>query len=66
MYVYSFLAKDTDYEHPMKAQIKDIWKIGLMWQAKYASAVPKKFAIGIEFSAVQWRQFPLWTSVVRG
>jgi hypothetical protein len=26
----------------------------------------KKFGIGIEFSAVQWRLFPLWTSVVCG
>ena len=25
-----------------------------------------KFGIGIEFSAVQWRLFPLWVSVVRG
>ena len=25
-----------------------------------------KFGIGIEFSAVQWRLFPLWASVVRG
>ena len=30
---------------------------------KNASA--KQFGIGIEFSAVQWRQFPLWASVVR-
>ena len=39
----------TDYGHPMKAQIKDIWKIGLMWQTKYASAVPKNLGVGVNF-----------------
>ena len=39
----------TDYGHPMKAQIKDIWKIAPMWQTKYASAVPKNLAVGVDF-----------------
>ena len=48
--------------------IIDIWKIGPLWLTKYVSAVPKNlgFEIRIEFSAVQWRLFPLWVSVVRG
>ena len=37
-----------------------------MWQTKYASTIPKKFGSGSEFSAVQWRLFLLWASVVRG
>ena len=26
----------TDYGHPMKAYIEEIWKFGPMWQTKYA------------------------------
>ena len=36
-----------------------------MWQTKYASAVPKKFGVGIEFLFVKLRLFTLWVSVVR-
>jgi hypothetical protein len=35
----------TDYGHPMKAKIKNILKIGPMWQTKYASAVPKNLGL---------------------
>ena len=35
-----------------------------MWQTKYASAVPINLGLGFD-SAVQWRRFPLWVSVVR-
>ena len=31
--------------------IKDIWKIGLMWQTKYALVVPKNWEMGLNF---QW------------
>ena len=37
-----------------------------MWQTKYPLAVPKNFGVGVKFSAVQGRLFPLWASVVRG
>ena len=37
----------TDYEDPMKAWIKEIWKFGLMWQTKYAAAVPKNLGVGV-------------------
>ena len=36
-----------------------------MWQTKYALAVLKNLGSGSEFSAVQWRLFPLSASVVR-
>ena len=36
-----------------------------MWQAKYALAIPKNLGVGCWFSAVHWRQFPYWASVVR-
>ena len=39
----------TEYGHPMKASIKEIWKFGLMWQTKYASAAPKKLRVGVDF-----------------
>ena len=39
----------TDYGHPMKAQIKEIWKFGPIWQTKYASAVPKNLGVGVDF-----------------
>ena len=39
----------TDYGHPMKAWIKHIWKIGPIWQTKYASAVPKNLGLGLNF-----------------
>ena len=35
----------TDYGQPMKAQIKDISKIGPMWQTKYGLAVPKNLGL---------------------
>ena len=35
----------TDYGHPMKALIKEIWKFGLMWQTKYA----KNLGVGVDF-----------------
>ena len=44
-----FNPETTDYGHPMKAQIKDIWKIGPMWQTKYAAAVPKNLGVGVNF-----------------
>ena len=53
----------TDYGHPMEALIKDIWRIGPMWQTKYASAV-HKIRSGSQFLAVQWKRFPLRASVV--
>ena len=34
---------DTQWRH------KDIWKIGLMWQTKYAAAVPKTLGLGLNF-----------------
>ena len=66
-YVYSFwqifqalwlfpalrLFQTLEYGHPMKAEIKDIWKIGPMWQTKICFGCTEKFGIGIEFSAVQ-------------
>ena len=42
----------TDYGHPWwrhKSEIWDIWKIGPMWQTKYASAVPKNLGVGVNF-----------------
>jgi hypothetical protein len=39
----------ADYGHPMKAQIKDIRKIGQMWQTKYASGVSKNLGLGFNF-----------------
>ena len=39
----------TDYGHPMKAWIKAIWKVGPMWQAKYASTLPKNLGLGLNF-----------------
>jgi len=36
---FFLIVGNTDYGHPMKAEIKDIRKIGLMWQTKYAPAV---------------------------
>ena len=39
----------TDYGHPLKAYIKEIWKIGPMWKTKYASAVPKNLGVGVDF-----------------
>ena len=54
-----------DYGHPMKAYIKEIWKFGRIWQTKYASAVPKNLGVGVDFSAMQWRQFLHQTSAVR-
>ena len=39
----------TDYGHPMKAKIKDIWKIGPVWQTKYAAAIPKNLGVGVNF-----------------
>ena len=39
----------TYYGHPMKGYIKDILKIGPMWQTKYASAVPKNLGVGENF-----------------
>ena len=39
----------TDYGHPVKAYIKEIWKFGPMWQTKYASAVPKNLGLGFDF-----------------
>ena len=39
----------TDYGHPMKAEIKDIWIIGPMWQTKYAAAIPKNLGLGLNF-----------------
>ena len=46
---FYYLPLATDYGHPMKAQIKDIWKIGPMWQTKYASAIPKNLGLGLNF-----------------
>ena len=43
------MVSDTGYGHPMKAWIKNIWKIGPMWQTKYASAVPKNLGVGVNF-----------------
>ena len=37
------IVRTTDYGHPMKVWIKDIWKIGPMWQTKYATGVPKNW-----------------------
>ena len=34
-----------------------------MWQT---SAAPKNLGVGVNFSAMQWRLFPLWASIVRG
>ena len=34
---------DTQWRH------KDIWKIGPMWQTKYASAEPKNLGVGVNF-----------------
>ena len=36
---------DMDYGHP----IKEILKFGLMWQTKYASAVPKDLGLGFDY-----------------
>ena len=47
--VYDSFIRVTDYGHPMKAKIKDIWKIGPMGQTKYASAVPKNLGVGVNF-----------------
>ena len=44
-----WFGKITDYGHPMKAYIKEIWKFGPMWQTKYASAVPKSLGLGVDF-----------------
>ena len=41
-------AKNTDYGHPM--DIKAIWKIGPVWQTKYASAIPKNLGLWLNFS----------------
>ena len=40
---------NTDYGHPVKAWIKNIWKIGPMWQTKYVSALPKNLGLGLNF-----------------
>ena len=56
------LAESTDYGHPMKSQIKEIWKFGPLWQTKYALAVPKNLELRVE----QWRQLPHRASVVCG
>ena len=46
----SFLfSSTTDYGHPMKAQIKEIWNFGPMRQTKYALAVPKNLGLGFDF-----------------
>ena len=47
--VISCISATTDYGYPMKAKIKDIWKIGPMWQTKYALAVPKNLGLGFDF-----------------
>ena len=47
----------TDYGHPMKAQIKDIWKMGPMWQTKPASAVLKNLGLGLNFRPCGERYF---------
>ena len=39
----------TDYGHPMKAQIKEIWNFGPMRQTKYALIVPKNLGWGFDF-----------------
>ena len=39
----------TNYGHPVKVQIKEIWNFGPMWQTKYASAVPKNLWLGLNF-----------------
>ena len=54
-----------DYGHPMKAYIKEIWKFGRIWQTKYAPAVPENLGVGLDFSAMQWRQFLHQASAVR-
>ena len=43
------IVQATDYGHPMKAYIKEIWKFGPMWQTKYALAVLKNLGVGVDF-----------------
>ena len=45
----TWMSAATDYGHPMKAQIKEIWNFGPMWQTKYASAVPINLGLGFDF-----------------
>ena len=39
----------TDYGHPMKALIKDTWKIGPTWHSRHTLAVPKNLGMGFNF-----------------
>ena len=43
------MKQSTDYGHSMKALIKDIRKIGPMWQTKYVSVVPTYLGVGVNF-----------------
>ena len=47
--VFCQIGKTTDNGHPMEAQIKEIWNFGLMWQTKYAPAIPKNLGLGFDF-----------------
>ena len=49
LYQFAVIPSHTDYGHPMKVQIKEIWNCGPMWQTKYASAVPKNSGLGFDF-----------------
>ena len=50
----------TDNGHTMDASIKDIWKIGSMWQTKYVSAVPKNLGLGVDFRPCSEGNFLTW------
>ena len=49
LWLYDLLSKSTDYEHQIKARIKEIWNFGPMRQTKYALAVPKNLGLGFDF-----------------
>ena len=56
----------TDYGHPIKVnEDKRYLKKSADVADKICFGRFKKFGSGSEFTAVQWRLFPFWTSVVR-
>ena len=62
--------KVYSYRHGLRTPNEGINQIYLkIWAAvadKICFGRTYKFGSGSEFSAVQWRSFPLWVSVVRG